>query len=115
MRFVLQSDERALVAPLHSAVLGEKWWFLLRKATYSTLRNKAFIAFLAFRIFEFYRECSLQFPSGRGEAVQDEIFSDTIKPFAAGRNDACHEFASFSFTRRKRSYNLQRVVLRDLE
>ena len=62
MRFVLQSDERALVAPLHSAVLGEKWWFLLRKATYSTLRNKAFIAFLAFRILNFTVSVRSNFP-----------------------------------------------------
>ena len=36
---MLQSDERALVAPLHSAVLGEKWWFLLATATYSSVSS----------------------------------------------------------------------------
>ena len=107
MRFVLQSkaaSRESVKSPLHSAVLGEKWWFYYEEATYysteQSIQQKQ-------RRFEFYRQCSLQFPGGRGEAIQDEIFSDTIKPFPAGRYNASNEFASLSFTRRKRSHNLK--------
>ena len=45
MRFVLQSkaaSRESVKSPLHSAVLGEKWWFYYEERQPTTPRNKAY-------------------------------------------------------------------------
>lgn len=54
-----------------------------------------------------YTEGSLQFSGFSTEAVENEIFSYTVIPVTAGRDDSADEVSSLSLTARKVTYYLQ--------